>query len=89
MFSDDSDQIASALARWLQKPFVSWYCLAVMSIALLAVIGAIVTHVWWLLFISLLAFVECAAMYFGSILAEVLREKEIEIERLRRELGTH
>jgi hypothetical protein len=89
MFSEDSQEIASALASWLQKPFVSWYCAATMSIALLAVIGAIVTHFWWLLFIPLLAFVECAAMYFGSVLAEVLQQKDLEIERLRRELGAH
>lgn len=89
MFRDDSNEIAAALANWLRKPFLSW-CFAVnVSVGIAALIAAIVTQIWWLMFIPLLAIVECSAVYFGSIFADVLREKDSEIERLRRELSTH
>jgi hypothetical protein len=54
------------------------------SAALAATVAAVVTGLWWLLFIPLLAFVECSALYFGASFAEALRSRDAEIERLRR-----
>ena len=71
------------------KPFVFRCFAANIIVALLAVTCAIVTQIWWLMFIPLLAFVECSALYFGSVFAEVLRDKDRELERLRRELSTN
>jgi hypothetical protein len=88
MFTDNSDQIAAALANWLQKPFVSWWFAFDVIVALGAVIAVVVTQIWWLLFIPLLAFMECSALYFGWIFADVLRKKEAEIDRLRSQSGT-
>lgn len=87
MPTNDSEQIAAYLAKWLHKPFVNWCVLANIGIAITAVAAAIATHIWWLLFIPVMAFIECSALYFGLAFAEALRARETEIERLRRKLS--
>ena len=91
MPTDKSDQIAAVLAtempKWFRKPLLTnWYVLTDLTIFSIVIIAAIVTQIWWLL-IPLLVLAHCCGLFFVSIVAEVLQEKDAEIKRLRRELG--
>lgn len=83
----DSHYIATELAKWCRKPYLNWCLSADLVVALIGVVAAFVTQVWWLLFIPALALAEAGGVYVCAIFAAVLRDKDVEIERLRRELG--
>ena len=90
MSTDKSDQVSLVLAaelpKWLRKPFITnGYVLFDMSIFTAFIIAAIITQIWWLL-IPLLVVAQSGGLYFASIVSEVLREKDAEIQRLRKQL---
>ena len=87
MFVHNSDQeFVSEMSKWLRKPLINYYLLVDVTIAIVAIIAAIMTQIWWLLLIPLIAFAEGAGLYISSIFAKVLKDKDTEIERLRHEL---
>ena len=78
--------LAEELPKWLRKPFrTNGYVLFDMSIFAAFIIAAIITQIWWLL-IPVLVVAQSCGLFFASIVSEVLREKDAEIQRLRKQL---
>ncbi len=59
----------------------------VIPLLVVAIIAAIMTQIWWLLLIPLIALAEGAGLYMSSIFPRVLKDRDAEIARLRQELG--
>ena len=87
MEHSNSHYIANMLAQVCRKPYLNCWLTLDFGIALIFLIAAFLTQIWWLLFISALALAEAAGCYVCALFGEVLREKDAEIDRLRRELG--
>ena len=85
MNRNDSENIATEMAKWFRKPYCHWWLLADFVVVIVGLMAAAVTQIWWLLFIPALALTEAAAVYIVTIFSDVLRARDAEIERLRRE----
>jgi len=83
----DSHYIVTELSKWCGKPRLNWCLSANLGVALIGLIAAVVTQIWWLLFIPVVALAEAGGIYVCALFAAVLRDKDAEIERLRRDLG--
>ena len=86
MDSADSHYIANMLAKWCRQPYLKWWLSLDFGVAVIGLIAAFVTQIWWLLFIPVLALAEAAGCFLCAMFGDVLRDKDAEIERLRREL---
>ena len=83
MQTGDSDYMVTALSKLLGKRLRGWWYLMDLVIALIGLAAAVVTEIWWLLFIPGLALMEICCIYIGGVLSDALQERDAEIDRLR------
>ena len=82
MPTDDSNDMVAVLSSLLRKPLRRWWYLIDFAIAMSGLAAAVVTGIWWLLFISALALMEMACIYIGGILIDALQDRDAQIDRL-------